>query len=55
MDAMKMKQVCDEILAIMDTYNEQIDSKYGLGSPGGLEHMGDVWTKLAKWEQILKG
>jgi hypothetical protein len=23
------------------------------GTPGGLEHIGDVWRLLAKWEQVV--
>jgi hypothetical protein len=47
-------KVCDEILEIMETYREQEASTYGVGTPGGLEHMGDVWRLLRKWEQLLK-
>ncbi len=46
-------QVCDEILSIMATYHEQDDAG-SIGTPGGLEHMGDVWRLLGKWEEMLK-
>ncbi len=49
-----MKKVCDEVLEIMQMYREQEKSAYGVGTPGGLEDMGDVWSKLMKWEKILK-
>ncbi len=47
-------EVCVEILAIMQTYHEQESSSRGIDTPGGLEHMGDVWRLLAKWERMLK-
>ena len=47
--------VCYEILEIMETYNEQEQSLKGIGTPGGLEHMGDVWSLFMKWEKILIG
>jgi hypothetical protein len=46
--------VCSEILAIMETYHEQDRSIRGVDTPGGLEHMGDVWGLLSKWEKMLK-
>lgn len=49
-----MQKVCNEIVAIMETYREQEASPLGVGTPGGLEHMGDVWRLLAKWERELK-
>ncbi len=48
-------RVCQEILEIMETYREQEASDYGVGTPGGLEHMGDVWRKIEKWEDMIKG
>ena len=47
-----MKQVCEEIIEIMAIYHEQEDAG-DLGTPGGLEHMGDVWSLFRKWERIL--
>ena len=49
-----MEQVCREILQIMDTYHEQDASPRGIGTPGGLEHMGDVWRLLSRWERKLR-
>jgi hypothetical protein len=49
-----MQQVCREILQIMDTYHEQERSTCGVDTPGGLEHMGDVWRLLSRWECILR-
>ena len=47
--------VCAEIMAIMRTYHEQEESPRGIGTPGGLEHMGDVWNLFLKWEDLLGG
>lgn len=48
-----MGAVCEEILDIMKTYHEQMEEG-DLGTPGGLEHMGDVWKLLLRWEKKLK-
>lgn len=45
--------VADELHGIMDTYREQVASG-NLGTPGGLEHMGDVWRLLARWDRVLR-
>lgn len=45
-------KVCAEILQIMKTYHEQWPN---VSTPGGLEHMGDVWRLLGKWEKLLEG
>lgn len=45
--------VCDEILKIMATYHKQ-EEEGGIGTPGGLEHMGDVWRLFHRWERIIK-
>jgi hypothetical protein len=37
----------------MRVYREQEASRNGVGTPGGLEHMGDVWSLFLKWEQVL--
>jgi hypothetical protein len=47
------EKVCAEILDIMRTYHEQEKSAYGVDTPGGLEHMGDVWRLFGKWEKML--
>jgi hypothetical protein len=47
-----MKEVCDDITDIMKTYREQ-EAAGGVDTPGGLEHMGDVWSLLAKWDKKL--
>lgn len=46
-------KVCEEILGIMATYHEQ-SAAGDVGTPGGLEHMGDVWKLLSRWERALK-
>lgn len=50
----QQEKVCKEIIEIMNVYHEQHDSPWGVGTPGGLEHMGDVWALLSKWERLLK-
>lgn len=45
-------KVCAEIQEIMVTYREQ-DAGDGVATPGGLEHMGDVWRLLAGWDRLL--
>ena len=50
---MKAKdEVCSEIQRIMRVYREQMEADE-LGTPGGLEHMGDVWRLLEKWDVML--
>lgn len=46
------ESVCDEILSIMEEYHRQDERGY-VDTPGGLEHMGDVWSQLLEWEQAL--
>ncbi len=45
--------VCDDIKQIAQTYREQSASLNGVGTPGGLEHMGDVWQLLLSWDEML--
>lgn len=47
-----MEKVRDELLAIMRIYHEQEQSG-DIDSPGGLEHMGDVWRLFLRWERSL--
>ena len=44
--------VCKEIQEIMVTYREQ-EAAGSIDTPGGLEHMGDVWRLLRKWDKLL--
>lgn len=44
--------VCAEIQEIMQTYREQEDQGK-IGTPGGLEHMGDVWRLFRRWDAML--
>lgn len=48
-----MEDVCSEIQEIMNTYREQ-EAKGNVDTPGGLEHMGDVWRLLSDWDDKLK-
>lgn len=43
----------DEIQEIMATYREQEKTAWGVDTPGGLEHMGDVWKLLREWDDKL--
>lgn len=45
--------VCREIQAIMETYREQEKERGEIATPGGLEHMGDVWSLLMRWDEML--
>lgn len=44
--------IASEILRIMATYHEQ-ENAGGVDTPGGLEHIGDVWRLFKKWESML--
>ena len=43
------QSICDEIQEIMKTYREQ-EERGNVDTPGGLEHMGDVWRLLSEWD-----
>ena len=45
-------KICAEIQEIMADYREQ-ESAGGVDTPGGLEHMGDVWRLFRKWDFSL--
>lgn len=49
-----MKAVCAEITEIMAEHDRQMDERGYVDTPGGLEHMGDVWTLLDRWRNELK-
>lgn len=46
-------EICQEIQDIMLTYREQ-EAEGDVGTPGGLEHMGDVWSLLSRWDARLR-
>lgn len=46
--------ICDEIIAIMDEYDRQVKERGYVDTPGGLEHMGDVWNLLSGWRDRIK-
>ncbi len=48
-----MSTVEQEIVEIVEEYRKQ-DAEGNVGTPGGLEHMGDVWRLLKRWEHELK-
>jgi len=49
----KMESVCGEIRQIMTVYHQQELTEFGVDTPGGLEHMGDVWALLMRWDRAL--
>ena len=53
MNQAAMEVVCAEIKEIMKTYREQ-EAEGHVDTPGGLEHMGDVWKLLSEWDAVLK-
>ena len=44
--------VCKEIVEIMEEYDRQNVKGY-VDTPGGLEHMGDVWRLFDRWRDML--
>lgn len=48
-----MKSICAEIQEIMRVYREQEAKQGYVDTPGGLEHMGDVWSLLTRWDKQL--
>ena len=46
-------KIADEIIEIMATYDEQEAEQGYVDTPGGLEHMGDVWRLLLGWRDRL--
>jgi len=50
-EALAATQIRDEIIDIMKVYHEQ-EARGSVDTPGGLEHMGDVWSLFRKWERL---
>lgn len=50
-----LEDVCGEIVDIMRTHDEQEAEMGYVDTPGGLEHMGDVWRLLHRWRDRLNG
>ena len=46
-------EVCHEILDIMAEYDKQLEEHGYVDSPGGFEHMGDVWYQFQVWQGML--
>lgn len=44
-------EIVGELLEIMAVYHQQED-RGSIDTPGGLEHMGDVWDLFSKWESM---
>lgn len=53
-DKTEADRIGDEIIAIMETYDKQEAEQGYVYTPGGLEHMGDVWKLLRSWRDRLK-
>lgn len=51
--AIVAEEIGEEIIEIMKTHDEQMDAHGYVDTPGGLEHMGDVWSLLSKWRDRL--
>jgi poly-beta-hydroxyalkanoate depolymerase len=49
-----MPEVCEEILEIMKEYHCQEECGH-IDTPGGFEHLGDVWKTMLRWENMLGG
>ena len=47
-------EIAFEILDIMATHDQQIAERGYVDTPGGLEHMGDVWKLLGRWRAELR-
>ena len=46
-------EIANNIIGIMNVYYEQ-EKRGHVGSPGGLEHMGDVWNWFKFWDKKLR-
>lgn len=46
------RKVCDEIISIMETYDEQ-EERGCVDTPGGFEHLGDVWRTMRRWQKMI--
>lgn len=46
--------VCQQIIDIMDEHDRQLKERGYVDTPGGLEHMGDVWSLLGVWREQLQ-
>lgn len=51
--AIVAEQIGAEIVSIMETYDQQEAERGYVDTPGGLEHMGDVWRLLGGWRDRL--
>jgi hypothetical protein len=47
------KGVCEDIFCIMEEYDRQ-DSNGFVDTPGGFEHMGDVWKQMHEWAIAIR-
>lgn len=45
-------EIAREIIEIMGTRDRQ-EAEHTYGTPGGLEHIGDVWRLLDQWRRRL--
>lgn len=47
-------RIADEIVEIVEERDRQEAAGMWGGTPGGLEHMGDVWSLLSRWRDEIK-
>jgi len=47
------EEIANKIIEIMTEYRRQEEENGYVDTPGGLEHMGDVWSLLSSWERRL--
>jgi hypothetical protein len=45
--------ICDEIVEIDDERIRQEHAGF-IDTPGGFEHMGDVWNQISKWADLIR-
>ncbi len=48
------REVCNAILRIAQAFHEQ-EALGQVDTPGGFEHMGDVWSRICEWEKLIIG
>lgn len=55
MNHLACRNICKEIVEIMDEYNRQMRERGHINTPGGFEHLGDVWSTFQRWDSWLLG
>jgi hypothetical protein len=52
-EAVKPCPICEEIVEIDDERIRQEHAGF-IDTPGGFEHMGDVWNQISKWADLIR-